>query len=267
VRVAIIGMGTVGHAMAELFEGRAELVTYDIATTREYPKVELAECDFAVVCVNTPEMPDGSCDTTRVEEAVATLPLDRVLLRSTVSPGTTDRMARATGKRICFAPEYVGESPYEDAPWKKAADVPFLIVGGRPADRRWIIDRMVGILGPTYVYYQCSAVEAEVIKYMENAFLATKVAFVNEFYRICEVVGADWHTVREGWLLDRRVGKSHSAVFPDHLGFDGKCLPKDLHAIVAASAAAGYRPELLVEVTRSNTRHRGARLAGRPSES
>ena len=258
VKVAIVGMGTVGRAMRELFERRAEIVSYDVAITAEYPKAELADCDFAVVCVNTPSMPDGSCDTSRVEEAIAALPVDRVLLRSTVSPGTTDRIARETGKRICFAPEYIGENEVPGVPWTIAANVPFLIVGGSPGDREWIIDRMVVVLGPDCTFFQCAALEAEVVKYMENSFLATKVAFVNEFQRICGALGAEWHTVREGWLLDPRIGRSHSAVFPDRPGFDGKCLPKDLRAIVAAGTAAGYRPELLMEVTRSNTRHRGA---------
>jgi UDP-glucose 6-dehydrogenase len=118
------------------------------------------------------------------------------------------------------------------------------------------LDRLVALLGPARTYFQCTAIEAEVIKYMENAFLATKVAFVNEFYEICRAVGAEWHTVREGWLLDPRIGRSHSAVFVDRRGFGAKCLPKDLRAIVAASTSAGYRPELLAEVLESNERHR-----------
>jgi UDPglucose 6-dehydrogenase len=69
------------------------------------------------------------------------------------------------------------------------------------------------VLGPTKTYFQCSAIEAEIIKYMENSYLATKVSFVNEFRRICETFGADWHAVREGWLLDPRVEPTHTAAF------------------------------------------------------
>jgi UDPglucose 6-dehydrogenase len=255
--LAIIGMGTVGRAMRTLFEGRAELITYDRATDTQYPAEELASCDIAMVCVDTPSAPDGSCDTSNVEQAVAQLPIERVLLRSTVPPGTTDRLTHQFGKRICFAPEYIGEGTYLTASWGgNAGDIPFFIIGGPPEDRRWMLDRLVGILGPERVYYQCSAVEAEVVKYMENSFLATKVAFVNEFAQICEMVGADWHTVREGWLLDPRVGRAHSAYFPDQPGFDGKCLPKDVRAIVASASAAGYHPGLLQAVLDANDRHR-----------
>jgi nucleotide sugar dehydrogenase len=255
--IGIIGLGTVGRAMCHLFDPYAEIVTYDVTTGKDYPKDELAGCDFAVICVDTPTGADGSCDTTNVEAAVAAVPLDKILIRSTIAPGTTDRLVAETGKEICFSPEYLGEHTYADTGWGgRAEDVPFLVIGGVPATRTWFLDRLVALLGPARTYFQCTAIEAEVIKYMENAFLATKVAFVNEFYEICRAVGAEWHTVREGWLLDPRIGRSHSAVFVDRRGFGAKCLPKDLRAIVAASTSAGYRPELLAEVLESNERHR-----------
>lgn len=119
------------------------------------------------------------------------------------------------------------------------------------------MDRMVGLVGADIALFGCSALEAELVKYVENSFLATKVAFVNEFYEICGALGANWHTVHEGWLLDPRVGRSHSAVFPDDRGFGGKCLPKDVRAIVEAAASSGYRAALLAEVLASNDRFRG----------
>ena len=112
------------------------------------------------------------------------------------------------------------------------------------------------MLGPSKIYFQCAAREAEVIKYMENTYFATKVTFVNEFCEICRVFGADWHTVREGWLLDPRVEPMHTAVFPADRGYAGKCLPKDTDAIIHAAPQAGYRPQLLAEVVRSNARFR-----------
>jgi UDP-glucose 6-dehydrogenase len=103
---------------------------------------------------------------------------------------------------------------------------------------------------------------------MENSYLATKVSFVNEFRRICETFDADWHTVREGWLLDPRIEPTHTAAFAHAPGFSGKCLPKDVSAIVRAAADAGYDPALLMEVLRSNERfHSGGTTAlGRPRD-
>ncbi len=255
MRVGIIGLGTVGKAMSQQFSRAAEIVGFDPAVSDRYPADDLADCAFAVICVNTPMSPDGSCDTSNVEEAVRRLPVDRVLIKSTVAPGTTDRLAVETGKQICFSPEYIGETSY--SPWAgDSHGVPFVIVGGDPAARTWLMDRMTPILGPDKAFLGCSALEAELIKYMENSFLATKVTFVNEFYEICRAFGADWHTVREGWLMDPRVGRSHSAVFPSDRGFGGKCLPKDVNAIVKAATQAGYRPQFLAEVLASNDRLR-----------
>jgi UDPglucose 6-dehydrogenase len=257
VRIAIVGMGHVGKAMHELFRQHAEIVTYDICAPGSYPTPELASCDAAVVCVDTPPAQDGACDIGHVRDAVSRLPTGPVLLKSTVPPGTTDLLAEATGKQICFWPEYVGQSGYHHPFWPAGTiDVPFVIMGGEPPVRRWCIDLLQPMLGPAKVYFQCSAREAELIKHMENAYLAAKVAFVNEFRRICEAFGADWHTVREGWLLDPRIEPAHTAAFTNAPGFGGKCLPKDLNAIVHAATDAGYAPALLMEVLHSNQRFR-----------
>jgi len=255
MKVGVIGLGTVGQAMTRQFGRVAAVVGFDPADHDSYPEDALAECDFAVICVNTPAAEDGTCDSTKVFEAVSRVPVDRVLIKSTVAPGTTDRLITDTGKQICFSPEYLGETGYN--PWGSSAEgVPFVIVGGQPGARTWMMDRLVSVVGPDKTYLGCSAIEAEIIKYMENSFLATKVTFVNEFYEICQVFGVDWHTVREGWLLDPRVGRSHSAVFPENRGFSGKCLPKDVSAIVKAAGEAGYNPKLLSEVLASNARFR-----------
>ncbi|WP_416969358.1 hypothetical protein [Streptomyces sp. 4F14] len=256
MKVGIIGMGHVGASMRTLFAHHADLVTYDQKDGTPYPQQALHACDFAVVCVNTPAGPGGECDASHVADAVKRLPVQRVLLKSTVPPGTTAQLAHATGKEICFSPEYVGESTYFNPVCDDPLAMPFVVLGGERTIRGYFLDALLPILGPTKTYFQCSAAEAEIIKYMENAFFATKVTFVNEFRDIAQVFGADWHTVREGWLLDPRVEPSHTAVFAADPGFGGKCLPKDLTAIIAAARAAGARADLLGQVVRSNDQRR-----------
>lgn len=255
--VGVIGRGYVGRSVCELFESGARVVTWDRRDPVPYPAEALSACDMALVCVDTPTAADGHADVSAVEAAIEALPCHRVLLKSTVSPGTTDRLVAMTGKSICFWPEYVGESRYHNPYFPTSiAEVPFVILGGRRSARRWAVDALLPILGPTKTYFQCDAMEAELIKYAENAYFATKVTFVNEYRRICEAFGADWHTVREGWLLDPRVEPMHTAAFRDAPGFDGKCLPKDLRAIVASSTDHGHDPRLLREVLASNGRFR-----------
>ncbi len=259
MRVAIAGTGRVGQAVERLFSSYGhEVVSWDRASGKPYPLAELRSCQFGVICVGTPPGEGGAADVSDVIEAVQRMPLKRVLIKSTVPPGTTERMAELTGKELCFWPEYVGESNYHNPYFAhEIAEVPFVILGGEPSVRRWFVDRLQEVLGPTKHYFQCTAREAELIKYAENAYFATKIVFVNELRRLAEACGADWHTVREGWLLDPRIERMHTAAFENSPGFDGKCLPKDLDALIAAGREAGYVAKMLEAVAETNRRMRG----------
>jgi len=117
-----------------------------------------------------------------------------------------------------------------------------VIFGGNAEDTQRVIRITEPAAGPYCRFFECAALDAEIIKYMENTFLAVKVAFVNEFYELCKTVGANWNSVREGWLLDERIGRSHSLCFENERGFGGKCLPKDTLAISAFMHSAGLNP-------------------------
>jgi UDP-glucose 6-dehydrogenase len=78
---------------------------------------------------------------------------------------------------------------------------------------------------------------------MENCFLATKVAFVNQFFALSGCFNVDWEELRQLWLLDPRIGESHTTVTSER-GFRGRCLPKDMAAIIAASRPFGGAPLL-----------------------
>ena len=88
---------------------------------------------------------------------------------------------------------------------------------------------------------------------MENSFLGMKVIFAEEFLRICEAFGEDYNEIREAWLLDPRINPSHTFAGKEgQPGFGGKCLPKDISAIIHASKNAGHNPEFLdVEIKSS----------------
>ena len=152
----------------------------------------------------------------------------------------------------------MGESAFLTGSWAADEESAFVILGGRPEVRRFFLDRLLPVYGPVTRYFQCSSAEAEVIKYMENCYFAAKVTFVNEFYDLCRALDLDWHTVREGWLLDARIARDHSAVFPDRRGFGGRCLPKDVDALLAFGAAAGIPLPLLAAVRECNQQFTGA---------
>lgn len=261
-KIAVIGYGYVGKAFVEMVRERYGVVVYDpeydlahnFDNVRFSDTIEsIEDCFAGVVCVPTPSREDGSCDTSMVEEAIMQLKTELILIKSTIAPGTTDELKKKSSKRIVFSPEYVGESayynPYFNSDMKAT---PFLIVGGEKKDCNDIIDILLPILGPTKVYYKTTSLNAELIKYMENTYFAIKITFANEMYAICQAAGADWHAVREGWLLDPRVERMHTAVFAEQRGFGGKCFPKDTKALVCVAKKYGYDPAFIEEMIRTN---------------
>ena len=270
--VGIIGYGYVGKAVRRIFP---DCLIYDpvkppsgsgigkgaTISTRETIN---ERCALAIVCVPTP-MADTpgefrEADLSAVEDAVSWLKTPLILIKSTIPPGSTGRLERETGKNICFSPEYVGEAKYHVSEWrymspKDPRKHDFVIIGGRPGVRDEVASFFIDRLGPEKFYYLVDAVEAEIIKYMENAWGAAKVAFANEFYQLCRRMGASYIRVREGWALDNRVERMHTAVFTEQ-GFDGKCYPKDLNAIVCAATEVGVEMSVVKAILRANRRVR-----------
>ena len=219
MKVSIIGYGTVGRALENLLKDHYQV------------EIGTPNADVIFVSLPTPEGKDGKCDISLIEKAINDIEAELIVIKSTVEPGTTDRLIKKTGKNIVFSPEYVGESKYFNPYFShKMVETPFVIAGGKPELCNKLFDLLTPILGPTKQYYKTTALNAEIVKYMENCFFATKVAFVNEFKEICEHLGADWHDVRHGWLLDPRINPMHTSVI--NKGFGGKCYPKDLRAII-----------------------------------
>jgi UDPglucose 6-dehydrogenase len=254
MKIAIIGgLGYVGKAMTEFLCRHYQTVVFDIGSDPETIK----DAKVAVICVPTPSLPDGRCDTSIVETAIGACCADLTIIKSTVEPGTTDRLREKTNRHIVFAPEYCGESSYW-SPYKWDREIkesPFFIFGGSPEDTAAAVDLYMPVVGPTKKYIQTTAKAAEMAKYMENAFYATKITFAYEMAAICKAAGLDYNLVREIWLNDPRINPMHTAVFKNNKKpFGGKCLPKDTTALANYAETLGYTPQLLYEVLRSNER-------------
>jgi len=225
-------------------------VMYDTKPGYPCDKKAINQCDVVFVCVPTPMATDGSCETSIVEEIVGWLDVPLIILRSTVSPGTTDRLCAEYGKHIVFQPEYLGETPahvFGDVGGRS-----FAVLGGTPEDTSAAADFYKHYYNAYIQFYFCDALTAEVAKYMENAFYAVKVTFVNEFYGIAQAHGVDYNVLREAWLADTRISRDHTFVFPGERGFSGKCLPKDVNAIVHSCREHGYEPEFLTSTLEVN---------------
>lgn len=143
-KVGIVGYGWVGKAMYNLFP---EAIVYDkyqtitlgdAADKRETSMADINTCDITFVCVPTPNGKDGALDTSIVEEVVKGCQSPLIVIRSTVQPGTGDRLAKKYNKKIVIQPEYLGETPSH--PFLNMEARGFLIMGGEAKDTRRLIN-------------------------------------------------------------------------------------------------------------------------------
>lgn len=255
MKVAIIGYGFVGKKMAEFFGKAHAVCAYDppLGLTN---RIGVNGADLAVVCVPTPSMEDGSCDVSVVEETVRWIEAPIILIRSTVSPGTTAKLAAETGKSLAFCPEYLGEGA---GAFQHEEDVGWWIVSDTDDGAFRVCARAIEQVVPGATVYGADSYVAEAVKYFENEYLAWQVIFAAEMYEACAALGVAYEDVRRLWTLDPRVNRTHTTAHSGDLGFGGKCLPKDTLAWARRLEQAGYRKRVLEAVLRKNGDLRRAR--------
>ena len=259
-KVGIVGLGHVGSCMQELFP---DAITYD-EPKHIGERSAINDCDFVFVCVPTPQAEDGHCDTTIVEDVLTWLdPKQIIIIRSTIPVGFTDhcnikkRMLSDNSvdtARVIFQPEYYGETVAH--PFANPHNRSWITLGGALSDTTKVADLYQTVFTSELIINQVDARTAELAKYMENAFYATKVTFCNQFYDLARALNVDFHKLTETWLLDPRIGRSHTDVYPSNRGYAGACLPKDVSAIISQGDMVGVDLSLLKAAQEYNTKLR-----------
>lgn len=245
MKVAIIGYGWVGKAMHEIFPD-----AYVYSTDRG-TKEEANKCDVAFICVPTPCPAEGALDMSIVEECVSWCECPLIVMRSTVNPGTCDRLSKKYNKRIVMQPEYLGETPNHPMNNQKARQ--FIVMGGDPKDRRELIDLYTTVYNANTNIRQVTAYEAEIIKLSENRAIAFKVAQCQELYDVCEKAGIDYYAIRDSvYSDDPRMNLWWTFIFPGKRGFNSKCIPKDIYAWCAWAESLGYEPKVTRAILERN---------------
>lgn len=246
MKIGIVGMGHVGGIMNQLFP---DAYVYDEPKGLGL-KREINECDIVFICVPTPKREDGKCDTSAVDYSINWIEAETIVLRSTVPVGYTEKMVEKTGKHILFQPEYYGETVAH--PFANPLNRSWITLGGRRDFYSTAVRAYEKVFTSEIQFKLVDSNTAELAKYMENSYLAMKVTFCNEFYDIAKAVGVDYSELRETWLLDPRIGRSHTFVYPDNRGYGGSCLPKDIAAIIAQGDDLGVNTDLLKAVVKRN---------------
>jgi UDPglucose 6-dehydrogenase len=194
------------------------------------------DSDYLFVSVPTPSNLDGSINLEIVDLCLNEI--DKVnlyepiiLLRSTVIPGTSRKFQnKYPNLNIVFNPEFLTE---RNANFDFISQSRF-IMGGKKNHTKKVVDLFQKRFGVKIPVIETNFETAELIKYMNNCFLATKVSYMNEMKLIADISGADWDTAVNGFSLDERVGNSHMDVpgFDGKPGFGGSCFPKDVQALI-----------------------------------
>lgn len=243
MKIIIAGYGFVGKAVyAALVQHKnVELFIDDPAQGHNYYRDEQIDpVDAVVVCVATPMREDGTCNTDHVEEVFHKYGNVKYLIKSAVDPvwlcGESPNRLKRMRKSVTYSPEFLRGSHAHGKPNEEFLNQTFAIYGGD--DCRWWDELFQAVLPNCKDVRYVTLQQAAFAKYLENTFLATKVTFFNEMYKIYHEIGFEgFDTMVEAICLDPRIGKSHTQVpGPDgKFGFGGHCLPKDLAALRALS--------------------------------
>lgn len=263
-KIGIIGHGYVGKAADYGFRPKNEIMVHD----KYLPSLSLAEvareAEIIFICVPTP-MNSGytQIDLSIVEEVVEnTTAAARsagaepiLVVKSTVVPGTTRSLAKKySWPAMLFNPEFLTEANYL---WD-FVNSDRIVVGG---DLVWVRQKLVDLYResfPMTKIFQTDPTTAEMVKYMANTYLATKVIFANEMYSLSEKLGVKYEEVKEMTVADRRIFDSHLDVTSQR-GFGGKCFPKDLVALLGLGQSIGADMKLLQTVWEKNLSMRQVR--------
>ena len=201
------------------------------------------------VCVDTPPTYSGDADLSRVRAVVQELPegSEHVLvMKSTVPAGTGESIRRDMPELAYVScPEFLKEgTAVEDFMHPDR-----VVVGSDPGDEAAAdaVEELYKPLGGEIL--RTDVASAEMIKLASNAFLATKISFINEIANVCEEVGADVGQVAEGMGLDSRIGNSFLRA---GIGYGGSCFPKDVSALKMLAGNTGYHFQLLTSVIEVN---------------
>ena len=236
--------------LAELMQANAERLhaTLDLGEM-------LSQSEIVFIAVDTPPTHSGDADLSRVMTVLDELEASGdaaghvLVMKSTVPVGTGERVRMELDKRglsgvgYCSNPEFLKEG----VAIADFLDPDRVVVGDFRAEDG---DRVAALYAPLGApVLRTSVPTAEMIKYASNAFLATKISFINEIANVCEEVGADVTEVAEGMGLDARIGPKFLSA---GVGFGGSCFPKDVSALKQLAGNSGYHFQVLTSVIEVN---------------
>ena len=266
MNIGVIGQGFVGNAIYQKFKKYYKVFTYDLQLKLCNSDLEeiLQRCKIIFVCLPTPMNKDGSCNLDILEGALkeindqTTIDDRIVVIKSTIIPGSTDKYNNTYKNiEIVFNPEFLTEANAIDDFENQTR----ILLGGSVKATTKLKQLYSAVFRNTPKIIKTDAKSAELVKYVTNTFLSTKVSFANEMYKICEALELDYDKIIEMATLDPRLGDSHWGVpGPDgDFGYGGHCFPKDLDAILSLCRDLNINTNVLKATKATNNEVRNNR--------
>jgi UDPglucose 6-dehydrogenase len=252
MKIGVIGRGTVGSAVYEGLEYLGHNMCFFDPAYSESKLADVLNADVIFVSVPTNQLPNGDCDVSIVEKVIEELAQANytglVAIKSTVIPGTTDRLSTEFPTlRICNVPEFL-RAKTALADFIHNHDL--LIIGSaREADYE-IIKKVHGFY-PKHV--ACvSPTESEIVKYFNNVHHAMQVTFANVTYEVCQKLGANYMNVYNAITQRDCINPAYLMANKNTRGYGGHCLPKDTSAWNNLIKRLGFDYSLIQSVINDN---------------
>ncbi len=250
--IAIMGEGMVGGALARYFASQGqEASVYDPPKGKTDEGV-LRDAEIIFLAVPTPYHLHGTgFDDQCLRAAIEAIPVEGkiIVIKSTAIPGTTEKMQTAYPQhRFLFNPEFLTEATADE-------DMrhPNRQILGCTEQSRGDAERVMALLPRAPFEKITDARVAEIVKYFCNAFYALKVAYANQMHDLCQALGAEYDHVKACVETEPMVGKNHLAIFhKGYRGYGGKCLPKDVRALIQIAEQHGADLTLLKQAEAYN---------------
>ncbi len=217
--VGIVGCGFIGGALKKWIEEHNPEINLLISDPYKGYNDDLSNSDIVFVSIHIPTEEDGTQDSTLLKEIICKLPDKPIFIRTTILPGTSERLSKECNRKVHFMPEFLTErTAYQDF-----------------CSQPMIFTAEIELLKKIFVnkkFITMSSLEAELTKYTHNVFGALKVTYFNGIYNLCEKMEANYRKIQEGILLSGYINAPHTMVpGPDgKFGYGGKCFPKDVNA-------------------------------------
>jgi len=246
-KIGVVGLGFVGKAICDSYTENYpfQMVLIDIDPHKNRDNFQdLFSCDAIFICIPTPTDSTGRCDISILEKLLDDLnDFNGVIISKSTAPPLDYKRLNQKYKNLVHVPEFLtSANAFND--YIKSE---FTFIGGSNRVYREFAQKIISQSQPNLKkIIHCSIEEASLAKYIINSFLATKVVFMNEMYRLCQTMNLNYETISKMVALDNRIGSTHLTVpgSDGNFGFGGKCFPKDTQALL--TFAEELETELMV---------------------